>query len=334
MKYNPLGACGLRVSRLSLGTMNFGDSTDEKEGIRIVHAALDRGINLIDTADVYSHGASEEIVGKALKDRRDEALIATKCWANFGDGPNEGGSSRHHIMEAAEAALRRLQTDHIDLFIMHRPDEANREFVQAPTPIEETLGTLTDLVRQGKVRYIGTSCYPEWKIVESQLVSRYEHLARFCSDQLNYSIMNRYVEKQVLPVAGKYGVGITVFSPLNYGWLSGRYRRGVEPPTDSRAARRFKMSVEGRHAEGRFDLLEQLEPVVERSGVPMPRFALAWVLANPLVSSVICGPRTLEHLEDNVKAADVELDAEFLAAVNEIAPRGSGPGHNYSYAWP
>ena len=330
MEYKNLGSTGLKVSRMCLGTMNFGDSTDEAEGIKLVHAAIDRGINFIDTADVYWKGKSEEIVGKAIKGKREGLVIATKCWAPFDDGPNDRGSSRYRIMQAAEGALKRLGVDCIDLFIMHRPDEVLPGLREDPTPIDETLRAMTDLVRQGKVQYIGTSCYPSWKIVESQLLARQQNLERFCSDQLTYNIMNRYVEKRILRVAQRQGIGITVFSPLNYGWLSGKYQRGQEPPADSRAARKFKMNVSSPDAERNFSILEGLEPVVKSSGATMSQFSLAWVLANPAITSVLCGPRILAHLEDNVKALEVKLDQSTLDAVDKIAPPGSGSDGEYA----
>ncbi len=329
MEYKNLGSTGLKVSRMCLGTMNFGDSTDEAEGIKLVHAAIDMGINFMDTADVYWKGKSEEILGKAIKGRREGLVIATKCWAPFDDGPNDRGSSRYHIMQAAEGALERLGVDCIDLFIMHRPDEVLPGLQEDPTPMDETLRALSDLVRQGKVRYIGTSCYPAWKIVEAQLISRHDGLERFCADQLNYSIMNRYVEKRILRVAQRQGMGVTVFSPLNYGWLSGKYHRGQEPPAGSRAARKFKITVSSPDAERNFTIIEGLAPIAKSLGVPMSQFSLAWVLANPAITSVTCGPRILAHLEDNVKALDIELDQETLDAVDRIAPPGSGKDNEY-----
>jgi aryl-alcohol dehydrogenase-like predicted oxidoreductase len=311
--------------------MNFGDSTDEKDGVRIIHAATDMGINFIDTADVYWHGESERIVGKAIGDRRSKVVVATKCWAPFDDGPNDMGSSRQHIMQAAEGALERLGTDYIDLFIMHRPDEALPALRDRPAPTEETLGALSDLVRQGKVRYIGTSCYPAWKIVESQLLSRHHGYERFCSDQLNYSIMNRYVERQVLRVCTKYGVGVTIFSPLQYGWMSGKYHRGIKPPADSRGARNFKMRLDAPDAARNFDIIEGLEPIAEARGITLSQLAISWLLTSRAVSSVISGPRLLEHLEDNVKSLEVSLDEEALAEIDTIAPPGSGPGADYNY---
>ncbi|RKX34433.1 MAG: aldo/keto reductase [Verrucomicrobia bacterium] len=330
MDYKVLGRTGLRVSRIALGTMNFGDSVDEQQGIRLLDRAVDAGVNFIDTADVYWKGRSEEIVGKAIKGKRDPLVIATKCWAPFGDKPTEFGSTRFHIMNAAESALKRLGIDHIDLFIMHRPDSVHPDLKDNETPTEETLRALTDLVRQGKVRYIGTSCYNDWRLVEAQLTSRLYNLEQYCSDQLNYSILNRFSEKQVLKVARRYGIGITVFSPLQYGWLSGKYHRGQEPPTDSRAARNFKMRLDSPDADANFTALEKLEPLAGKLDLPLARLALAWVLRNPDITSVICGPRTMEQLDDNLASLEVRLDDETMSAVDEIIPSGFGAGQDYA----
>lgn len=315
MNYVPLGQTGLKVSRVCLGAMNFGNSADEAESFRIVDAALDQGVNFIDTANVYGKdGASERILGKILQgEKRDKVVLATKFWAG-GKGPNDHGGSRYHVMNAVEQSLSRLKTDHIDLYIMHRPE---REF--PGTPIEETLSALSDLVRQGKVRYIGTSNFCAWRMAEAQWVSRHFGHERFIADQLNYSIMNRYVEAHILRVARKYEVGVTIWSPLNWGWLSGKYRRGKALPEDSwRAGKRIRYDTE--EGERNLDIVERLAPLAEERGLTLSQFSLAWLLSNPAVSSVICGPRILEHFEDNVKADEVTLDAEALAAVDEIVP--------------
>lgn len=330
MDYKVLGQTGLRVSRIALGTMNFGDSVDEQQGIRLLDRAVDAGVNFIDTADVYWKGRSEEIVGKAIKGKREPLVIATKCWAPFGDKPTEFGSTRFHIMNAAESALKRLGIDHIDLFIMHRPDSVHPDLKNNETPTEETLRALTDLVRQGKVRYIGTSCYNDWRLVEAQLTSRLYNLERYSSDQLNYSILNRFAEKQILKVARRYGIGISVFSPLQYGWLSGKYLRGQEPPTDSRAARNFKMRLDSPDADVNFSALEKLEPLAGKLDLSLARFAMAWVLRNPDITSVICGPRTMEQLDDNLASLEVRLDDATMSAVDEIIPSGFGAGQDYA----
>ncbi|HUS47529.1 MAG TPA: aldo/keto reductase [Phycisphaerae bacterium] len=323
MKYVPLGPTGVRVSRLCLGTMNFmNQAQNEHEATRIVHAAIDAGINFIDTADCY--GEAELILANALKHKRDKVVLATKCWVSGGIPPNVRISSRYYVIPAVERALKRLATDHIDLMIIHRPDQ-----VWPPAPVEETLSALTDCVRQGKIRYIGTSCYHPWRIVESQWASRHCGYERFCCEQLNYSIMNRYVERDVLGICEKYAVGVTVFSALNYGWLAGKYRRGMAPPADSRAARKFKIRIDSPDAERNFDIIEKLIPLAEQRGLPLSQFSLAWVLRNPIVTSVIIGPRLTGQLEDNLKSIDVQLDDEAMKAVDEIAPPGSGDDREY-----
>jgi len=325
MQYTTLGRTGLKVSRICLGCMNFGNRTPEPDAHRIIDTAFEAGVNFIDTADVYSRGVSEEIVGRALKGRRDRVVLATKCWAPMGDGPNDRGASRYHIMAACEASLRRLQTDHIDLYIIHRPD---REW--PGVPIEETLSALTDLVRQGKVRYIGTSNFNAWRLVEAQWCSRHHGFERFCSDQMHYCIMNRFVERDILRVCERYGIGVTVWSPLNWGWLTGKYRRGQPPPPDSRGAQgnpRFRFDTP--EGQRNLDIVEKLIPLVERCGVPLSQFALAWLLHNPLVSSVICGPRIPEHLEDNLKAVEVTIPDDVLKAVDEIVPPATGDGREW-----
>ena len=319
MKYVPLGRTGVKVSRICLGAMNFGLSTQEEEAIAITSAAIDAGVNFIDTADCYTHGKSEEIVGKAIKDKRDSVVLATKCWAPMGKGPNDTGGSRYHVMRSCEASLKRLQTDRIDLYIIHRPD---RDW--PGTPPEETISAMTDLVRQGKVRYIGTSTFNAWRLVEAQWVSRMHGLERYCSDQLNYSIMNRYVEKDILRVCERYGIGATIWSPLNWGWLSGKYRRGQKPPDDSRAARGWRIKMDSPEGKKDLDIVEKLVPLAEQRGITLSQFSLAWLLKNPVVTSVICGPRLLSHFQDNVAADGVELDDEAMAAVDKIVPPKTG----------
>src|SRR5437867_4895067 len=231
MELRTIGRTGVQVSAFCLGTMMFGPwgNTDEDECVRMIHSALDAGINFVDTADVYGEGRSEEIVGKALKGRRDEVVLATKVHGEMGKGPNDRGNSRYWIMREVESSLRRLGTDHIDLYQIHRPDP--------DTHIEETLGALTDLVRQGKVRYLGCSTFPAFRIVEAHWASERRGLERFVCEQPPYSIFVRHIESDVLPVCRAYGMGAIVWSPLAGGWLAGKYRRGSEPPEDSRAVR-------------------------------------------------------------------------------------------------
>jgi aryl-alcohol dehydrogenase-like predicted oxidoreductase len=325
MEYRTLGRTGVKVSTFCLGAMMFGPwgNTDEDECVRMIHAALDAGINFVDTADVYGEGRSEEIVGKALKGRRDEVVLATKVHGEMGKGPNERGNSRLWIMREVEASLRRLDTDHIDLYQIHRPDP--------DTELEETLGALTDLVRQGKVRYLGSSTFPAWKIVESHWVSERRGLERFICEQPPYSIFVRHIELDVLPVCANWQMGVIVWSPLAGGWLTGKYRRGADDPPDSRAvrfrergspvARRFDTSVP--ENQRKLDLVDDLIAVAEKAGLSLAEMAIAFTLAHPAVTSAIIGPRTPQQLDQLLGAADVRLDTETLDAIDELAPPGS-----------
>jgi aryl-alcohol dehydrogenase-like predicted oxidoreductase len=303
--------------------MMFGPwgNTDEDECVRIIHRALDGGINFVDTADVYGEGRSEEIVGRALRGRRDDVVLATKVHGSMGKGQNERGNSRLWIMREVEASLRRLQTDHIDLYQLHRPDP--------DTHIEETLGALSDLVRQGKVRYLGSSTFPAWQIVEAHSVSERRGLERFACEQPPYSIFARHVELGVFPVALRYDMGVIVWSPLAGGWLSGKYRRGEEPPADSRAVRfrhrpvapRYDLSRPGN--QRKLDLVEELSRVADKAGLSLTHLALGFSRAHPAVTSAIIGPRTMAHLEDLMGGADAVLDVEALDAIDEIVPPGT-----------
>jgi aryl-alcohol dehydrogenase-like predicted oxidoreductase len=325
MEYRKLGATGIRVSTHCLGAMMFGawGNTDHDECIRIIHAAIDSGINFIDTADVYSFGESEEIVGKAIAGRRDDLVLATKFHNSMGQGINERGNSRLWIMREVENSLKRLGVDHIDLYQVHRP--------LFNLDLEETLGALADLVWQGKVRYIGTSTFPAWHIVEAHALSDRRNLVKFRSEQPPYSIFARQIERDVLPVAQRYGMGVIVWSPLAGGWLAGRYRKDAEIPQDSRAerfkrmgfavARRFDMSRPAN--QRKLDLVEDLAAVAEGAGLPMAHMAIAFTLAHPAVTSAIIGPRTMDQLEDLLKGADTRLSTEVLDAIDEIVEPGT-----------
>jgi aryl-alcohol dehydrogenase-like predicted oxidoreductase len=328
MEYRSLGATGVRVSAFALGTGMFGPSgnADAAECQQIVSIALDAGINLIDTADAYSAGAAEEIVGAAIRDRRDEVILATKFHNRMGPGINEFGNSRLWIMRAVEASLRRLQTDHIDLYQVHRP--------HPETGIEETLGALSDLVTQGKVRYIGSTTFQAWQIVEAQVVSAARGLARFVTEQPPYSIMVRSVERDVLAVAEKYRLGVVAWSPMAGGWLSGQYQRGRPPAAGSRAARleeyrgsgnrmfdRYNIS-DPRNA-AKYDLLDGLGALAAEAGLPMAHLALAFPLAHPAVASCIIGPRTLDQLRSLLTGADVRLGTQTLDAIDELIAPGT-----------
>jgi aryl-alcohol dehydrogenase-like predicted oxidoreductase len=315
MRYRTLGRTGIKVSPYALGAMMFGaiGNPDHDDSIRIIHKALDAGINFIDTADAYSHGESEEIVGKALKGRRDDVVLATKLWMPMGDDPNQRGNSRRWIMTEVENSLRRLQTGYIDLYQIHRPDP--------DTDIEETLSALSDLIHSGKVRAIGSSAMPASDIVEAQWVAERRGLERFRTEQPTYSILSRGIETEVLPVAERYGMGTLVWSPLAGGLLTGRYRKG-EQATTHRAAFGFKHLSD----ERRRDAVEQVIPLAEKAGLPMTHLAMAFAIAHPGVTSAIIGPRTMEQLDDLLASVDVTLTDEILDAIDEIVPPGTDVG--------
>jgi aryl-alcohol dehydrogenase-like predicted oxidoreductase len=319
MEYRKLGRTGLKVSPLCLGAMMFGQrgNPDHADCVRIIRRALDAGINFIDTANVYSHGESEEIVGEAIRGCRDEVVLATKVHGAMGPGPNDRGNSRVHILREVENSLRRLQTDYIDLYQIHRPDP--------DTPIEETLRALDDLVHSGKVRYIGSSTFAAWELVESYWISEHYNLARFECEQPPYSIFVRHIEQDVLPVCQKYGTGVIPWSPLNRGWLAGRYRRGQEVDPQSRAARAdpFIDQPDSPSGQRKLDLVEQLIPMAQEVGATLAQYALAWVMTNPVITAPIIGPRTMEQLEDNLGALTVTIPPEHLRRIDELVPPGT-----------
>jgi aryl-alcohol dehydrogenase-like predicted oxidoreductase len=307
------------VSPLCLGAMMFGawGNPDHDESIRIIHRALDAGINFIDTADVYVRGESEEIVGKALVGRRDDVILATKVHGTMGESQNERGNSRRWIIKEVDASLRRLGTDWIDLYQIHRPEPG--------TDIDETLGALTDLVRSGKVRYIGSSTFPAHEIVEAQWVAERRGRERFVCEQPPYSLLVRGIERDVLSVCEQYGLGVIPWSPLAGGWLSGGYRKGRELPQSTRATRipeRFDMSLPGN--QRKLDAADALGVLADESGIPLVHLALAFVINHPAVTAAIVGPRTMEQLESHLGAQDVVLSAEILDRIDEIVPPGSG----------
>jgi aryl-alcohol dehydrogenase-like predicted oxidoreductase len=306
MEYRPLGRTGVQVSKLCLGTMMFGawGNTDHDDSIRVIHRALDAGINFVDTADVYSAGESEAIVGKALKGRRDDVVLATKFFMPMGDDPNRRGGSRRWIVRAVEDSLRRLGTDWIDLYQVHRPDPA--------VDVDETLGALTDLVHQGKVRYIGSSSFSGSEIVEAQWAARERRLERFRTEQPPYSLLVRGIELDVLPTARRHGMGILTYSPLSGGWLSGNWTADSSPtsPARQRLAARFDMSLP--ENQRKLEAVEHLAQVAEGAGVSLIELAIAFVVNHPAVTSAIIGPRTMEQLDSQIPAADVALDAAML----------------------
>jgi aryl-alcohol dehydrogenase-like predicted oxidoreductase len=316
VEYRPLGRTGVQVSKLCLGTMMFGawGNTDHDDSVRVIHRALDAGVNFVDTADVYSDGESEEIVGKALKTRRDDVVLATKFFMPMGEDPNRRGGSRRWIVRAVEDSLRRLGTDWIDLYQVHRPSP--------DIDVEETLGALTDLVRQGKVRYIGSSSYSGSQIVEAQWTARERGLQRFRTEQPPYSLLTRSIELDVLPTAQRHGMGILTYSPLGGGWLSGSWTADSSPtsPARQRLADRFDMSLP--QNQRKLEAVDQLQQVADDAGLSMIELAIAFVVNHPSVTSAIIGPRTMEQLESQLPGADAFLDATTLDRIDEIVKPG------------
>jgi aryl-alcohol dehydrogenase-like predicted oxidoreductase len=319
MRHRSLATTGVKVSPLCLGAMMFGawGNRDHDDSISIIHAALDAGVNFIDTADVYSGGESEEIVGKALRGRRDDVVLATKFHGTMGDDPNQSGNSRRWIIREVEASLRRLQTDWIDLYQVHRPEPG--------TDIDETLGALSDLVRQGKVRYLGSSTFPAERIVEAQWTAERRGRERFVCEQPPYSIFARGVETSVLPTCQRYDMGVIAWSPLNGGWLTGRYRKGADVDmSKGRAARipqRFDPSLPGNARK--LELVDELDKVAADAGVSLTHLAQAFVLAHPAVTAAIIGPRTREQLDDLLAGADVRLDDDTLDRIDALVAPGT-----------
>src|SRR3954471_17089123 len=329
MNHRTLGRTGVEVSPLCLGAMMFGEwgNPDHADSVRIIHRALDAGINFIDTADVYSRGESEEIVAKALAGgKRDNVVLATKVHGTMGDDVNEYGNSRRWIMREVENSLRRLKTDWIDVYQIHRPEPE--------TDIDETLGALSDLIHAGKVRTIGSSTFPASAIVEAQWVAERRGRERFMCEQPPYSLLVRGVEADVLPTCARYGMGVITWSPLAGGWLSGRWRKGGEPPKSSRAERlpqRFDLSLPAN--QRKLQVTEQLAQLAEQAGITLIEMAIAFVIRHPAVTSAIIGPRTMEQLESQLTAADVELSDDVLDRIDQIA----APGANINPAdggWP
>jgi aryl-alcohol dehydrogenase-like predicted oxidoreductase len=319
MRYRILGGTGIEVSVHCLGTMMFGavGNTDHDDCVRIVHAALDQGINFVDTADMYSAGESEEIVGKALRGRRDDVVLATKVHFRMGEGLNRSGNSRRWILKEVEESLKRLRTDWIDLYQIHRPDHT--------TDIEETLSVLSDLVRQGKIRAFGCSTFPAEDIVEAHHVAERRGLQRFRTEQPPYSLLARGIEASVLPVCQRYGMGVLTWSPLASGFLSGRYRKGQ--PIDLSTGRasltpaRFDPSIPENATK--LEIVEELVELATSIGCSLPELAVAFTVAHPGVTSVITGPRTMKQLEELLKGASLTLDDATLDRIDEIVPPGT-----------
>ena len=339
MEYRVLGRTGVEVSVVCLGASMFGaeGNPDRNETIGIVHRALDAGVNFIDTADVHSQGESEEIVGQAIRGRRDEVVLATKFYGPMGSGPNRSGTSRRWIFQAVEMSLRRLQTDWIDVYQPHR--------LEPNTDLDETLGALSDLVHAGKVRYLGSSTFPAHESVEAQWVAERRGRERFVCEQSPYSLLTRGIERDVIPACQRHGVGVLAYSPLGGGWLGGRYRKGREVPRSSRAdlfeagptrpefarvqrpdPRRFDLSLP--ENQRKLDAADALATLADEAGLTLVHLALAFVLEHPGVDSAIVGPRTPEHLEGQLGAENVRLPADVLDRIDEIVPPGTNLNPN------
>jgi aryl-alcohol dehydrogenase-like predicted oxidoreductase len=317
MDYRSIGGTGVKVSHLCLGAMMFGawGNTDHDECVRIIHAALDGGVNFVDTADVYSHGESEEIVGEALKGRRDQVVLATKFHAAMGDDVNMRGNSRRWIQQECEASLRRLGTDWIDIYQAHRYDPA--------VDLDDTLGALSDLVHAGKIRYLGSSTFPPSAVVEAQWMAERRNRERFVCEQPPYSIFVRGIEADLLPTCLQHRMGVIAWSPLNGGWLTGKYRKGQEPPPGSRGARNWAGRFDDPESQRKFDLVEDLLKLAADAGVSLTHLAQAWVVEHPAVTSAIIGPRTMDHLTDLLAGQDVKLDVATLDRIDELVPPGT-----------
>ena len=316
MEYRAFGRTGVKVSPLCLGCMMFGGKTSPDDSYSIIDKAIDYGINFIDTANVYSLGRSEEVTGEALKrnGRRADVVLATKVHGNMGEGPLQSGNGRRHIIEQCEQSLRRLQTDYIDLYQIHRP--------QPDIPIDETLRALDDLIRAGKVRYIGSSTFAAWQLVESLWVAKELGLNRFVCEQPPYNLLDRRIERELLPMARTYGFAVIPWSPLAGGLLTGKYQRGQEPPEGARFADQTNPIYRRRLNDRIYDVVDGVRDLAQEKGVSMSQLSLAWCLQQPGVTSPIIGPRTMEQFEDNMKALDVEITDEDRQRIDRFARRG------------
>jgi aryl-alcohol dehydrogenase-like predicted oxidoreductase len=315
MDYRLFGRTGVKVSPFCLGAMNFGGPTNEADSIRIIHAALDAGINFIDTANVYTEGRSEQFIGKALQGRRENVFLATKVHGKVGSGPNDEGNSRFHILKACEDSLRRLNTDHIDLYQVHRP---NPEI-----PIDETLGALTDLVRAGKVRYIGTTTHPAWMIMEALSASEHHAFARYVSEQPPYNLLDRRIENELVPLALRCNLALIPWAPLAQGLLAARYASSQPLPDDSRAVRQAGSFYSERFTPRGIAAGEKFAALARESGKTPVQLAYVWCKDQPGITAPIVGPRTLQQLQDLLPALEMSLNDAERAACDEINPPGS-----------
>ena len=321
MNYRTLGRSGARVSPICLGTMMFGGQTDEADSTRIIHHAIDAGVNFIDSANMYNMGESERVVGRAIADRRDRVILATKGRQKMGDGPNDQGASRVHLMHELNASLKRLGTDYIDIYYTHTPDD--------DTPIEETVRAMDDMVRSGKVHYIACSNFRAWRLSEALWTSDKLNLNRFVCIQPLYNIVNRDIEVELMPLCQEHGIGVVSYSPLARGILTGKYQPGAAPMEGSRASRKDARMMQAEWREASLDIAGQIKTHCQQKGISASQFSLAWCLANPILSSVIVGPRTMEQFEDNLRCLDVEITAEDEAFIDRLVPPGEHSGHGF-----
>ena len=318
MQYRNLGRAGVKVSPICLGTMMFGGPADEAESVRIMHQALDEGVNFFDTANMYTAGRSEEIVGKAIADRRERVILATKGRQPVGEGPNDRGASRRHLMQALDASLKRLNTDYVDIYYNHAPDY--------DTPIEETLRAMDDMVRSGRVHYIGCSNFRAWRLCEALWTSDVRNLHAFCCVQPLYNIVNRDIEVELLPLCQEHGIGVVSYSPLARGILTGKYQPGEPFPAGSRASRNDKRIQQAELRDASLEISQQIAAHCAEKGVAPSQFALAWCLANPILTSVIVGPKNVEQLTDNLGCFEVTITDEDEAFIDGLVPPGEHSG--------
>lgn len=321
MHYRLLGKTGIELSTLTLGTMMFGGQTGEEESIRIIHKAIDSGINSLDTANIYNAGESEKVVGKALLGKRDDVILATKARVTTGPGTNRAGGSRRHLIAELEKSLKRLQTDYVDLFYLHAPDDK--------TEIEETLRAMDDLVRSGKTRYIACSNFRGWQLAEAVGISRELNLYSFCATQPRYNLVNRDAEVELFPCCRKMNIGVISYSPLARGILTGKYLPGKPFPEGSRAARDDKRMKESELREESLEIAGKVTEYASKKGVTASQFSIAWVVANPNLTSVILGPRTMEQFEDNLLASNYQWTKEDESFVDGLVPPGDHTGKGF-----
>ena len=309
MDYRNLGKSGLKVSRICLGTNNFGGQINEEASIKIVNRSLDCGINVVDTANVYTRGKSEEIIGKAVKGRRDEVIIATKVGFGIGEGPNQTGLSRKHILSQVEHSLNTLQTNFIDIYYLHHFDPE--------TPLEETLQTFNDLVRSGKVRYVACSNFSAWQIAQAQRVCETHDLEKLIAVEPPYNLLQRDIEKDIIPYCLKEGLGILTYTPLMGGFLTGKYSKDAHPPPGSRFEHNPRL-WERANKESNFAVLEQIESLANEVGIPISKLAISWILKNPTITAPIIGASSAEQVEENCKTVEINLNDETYQKLNEL----------------